>query len=87
MDKLPAVSYIRMVDIWLITVQLIPFIYVITRTACELVKDQELFNHHGRTIAAPEQPKRNEYFKVHHLKIANALTFFGNIYPFLSELK
>ena len=85
MDKLPAVSYIRMVDIWLITVQLIPFIYVITRTAFELVVDQERYNHHGRSMEVPKQPKKNGFFKAPHTKMANALTFYGNIYHFLLD--
>ena len=48
MDKLPPVSYVRMVDIWLITVQLIPFILVIIITAIEIVVDADVINHHGR---------------------------------------
>ena len=48
MDKLPPVSYIRLVDIWLITVQLIPFLFVISRTLLELFTEQEEINHHGK---------------------------------------
>ena len=48
MDKLPPVSYVRMVDIWLITVQLIPFILVLILTASELLNDADHINHHGR---------------------------------------
>ena len=47
MDKLPPVSYIRMVDIWLITVQLVPFVLVVITTAKELYIDAGLTNHHG----------------------------------------
>ena len=50
MDKLPPVSYIRMVDIWLITVQLIPFILVILRTAMEIFCEAQFINHHGRNV-------------------------------------
>ena len=47
MDKLPTVSYIRMVDIWLITVQLLPFIFVVITTVEELLTDSTSTNHHG----------------------------------------
>ena len=47
MDKLPTVSYIRMVDIWLITVQLLPFIFVVMTTVEELLTDSSITNHHG----------------------------------------
>ena len=47
MDKLPPVSYIRMVDIWLITVQLLPFIFVVMTTVEELLTDSTSTNHHG----------------------------------------
>ena len=49
MDKLPPVSYIRMVDIWLISVQLVPFVYVILLNALELNADTVRINHHGMT--------------------------------------
>ena len=34
MEKLPATSYVRMVDIWLIFVQLMPFIEVLYSCTC-----------------------------------------------------
>ena len=48
MEKLPSTSYIRLVDIWLITGQLVPFIEVILSTAIELKRDGlTTINHHG----------------------------------------
>ena len=47
MEKLPPTSYVRMVDIWLIIGQLIPFIEVIILTMRELIIDQNTVNHHG----------------------------------------
>ena len=47
MEKLPPTSYIRMVDIWLIFGQLIPFIEVALLTVMESLNDQEEINHHG----------------------------------------
>ena len=47
MEKLPPTSYVRMVDIWLIFGQLIPFVEVILVTIRELYDDSEFVNHHG----------------------------------------
>ena len=48
MEKLPPASYVRLVDIWLICCQLIPFIEVILLTLRELYNEEEEINHHGR---------------------------------------
>ena len=48
MDSLPPTSYVRMVDIWLIVCQVIPFLEVIILTTKEYYFDQEIINHHGR---------------------------------------
>ena len=48
MEKLPSTSYVRLVDIWLICGQLIPFIEVILLTLMELYnEDDGVINHHG----------------------------------------
>ena len=47
MEKLPPTSYVRMVDIWLICGQLIPFCEVIILTLLELYTDSDMVNHHG----------------------------------------
>ena len=47
MEKLPPTSYIRMVDIWLIFGQLIPFIEVALLTIMEQLNDPDEINHHG----------------------------------------
>ena len=48
MEKLPPASYVRLVDIWLICGQLIPFIEVILLTLREFYnEDDENINHHG----------------------------------------
>ena len=48
MEKLPSTSYVRLVDIWLICGQLIPFIEVILLTLRELYNEEDEINHHGR---------------------------------------
>jgi hypothetical protein len=47
MEKLPSTSYVRLVDIWLICGQLIPFIEVILLTVRELYNEDYETNHHG----------------------------------------
>ena len=47
MEKLPSTSYVRLVDIWLICGQLIPFIEVILLTLRELYNEDDEINHHG----------------------------------------
>ena len=55
MEKLPPTSYIRMVDIWLIFAQLIPFIEVIFLTLLELYNNSGVTNHHGFERSVPRQ--------------------------------
>ena len=47
MEKMPSTSYVRLVDIWLICGQLIPFIEVILLTLMELYNEVDVINHHG----------------------------------------
>ena len=48
MEKLPSTSYLRMVDIWLITTQLVPFLGVVIVTFSDLFEDHDsIINHHG----------------------------------------
>ena len=48
MEKLPPTSYVRLVDIWLINGQLVPFLEVILLTVLELNRDEtSAINHHG----------------------------------------
>ena len=58
MEKLPTTSYMRLVDIWLILGQLIPFIEVILLTLRELYNEEEdVINHHGhaRSVGSNSQ--------------------------------
>ena len=48
MEKLPPTSYVRMVDIWLIFGQLIPFLEVALLTMMEYYNETEAVNHHGQ---------------------------------------
>ena len=72
MDKLPPVSYIRSVDIWLISVQLIPFVFVIIRTLQELYGESDIINHHGKTRDVkeflPTEKKANDIKKGKNIK-------------------
>ena len=53
MDKLPPTAYVKMIDIWLIGGQLIPFIEVVLLTIIEMLRDGngsgvQTINHHGQ---------------------------------------
>ena len=50
MEKLPSTSYLRLVDIWLITTQLVPFLLVALITAIEIFREDNNneINHHGK---------------------------------------
>ena len=51
MTKLPTTSFMRMVDIWLITAQLVLFVEVILLTILELYNEEtDVINHHGRDL-------------------------------------
>ena len=48
MEKLPPTSYVRLVDIWLINGQLVPFLEVILLTVVEPKREgTSAINHHG----------------------------------------
>ena len=63
MAKLPATSYVRMVDIWLIFTQLYPFLEVVLYTIIELYNEEEVTNHHGFKKDIPEEQRQG----VHHV--------------------
>ena len=64
MDKLPPTAYVKMVDVWLIFGQLIPFIETVILTAMESLRDNDgsgnptVINHHGtqRVVMDDETP-------------------------------
>ena len=58
MAKLPATSYVRMVDIWLIFTQLYPFLEVVLYTIIELYNEEEVTNHHGFKRDIPDKQRQ-----------------------------
>ena len=51
-QSLPPTAYIKMVDIWLIFAQLVPFLEVLLHSWMDMLRvdeDREI-NHHGKTI-------------------------------------
>ena len=79
MAKLPATSYVRMVDIWLTFTQLYPFLEVILYTIIELYNEEEETNHHGFKRAIPETQRQKGKWKMenylHSLFIYNNICF------------
>ena len=47
MEKLPSTAYVKMVDIWLIFGQLVPFLEVCLLTVKESYRSSDMINHHG----------------------------------------
>ena len=70
MEKLPSTAYVKMVDIWLIFGQLIPFIEVCLLTVMESFREgdgkHQIINHHGRPreVLIPEKESRMNKNKV-----------------------
>ena len=52
MDKLPSTAYIKMIDVWLIFGQLIPFARVVITTMMEQLRNgsDRMVNHHGTAM-------------------------------------
>ena len=65
MDRLPATAYIKMIDIWLIYGQLIPFTEVVLCTIIEYHRDGDedgtrTINHHGQERVVQVAPSTND---------------------------
>ena len=61
MDKLPSTAYIKMVDLWLLFGQLVPFIEVLLQTIMESYRERDadgnrVINHHGRERVVSVSP-------------------------------
>ena len=69
MKKLPPTSYVRLVNIWLICGQLIPFIEVILITLRELYNEEDNeINHHGVVRRVPFIPQVSFLFLAQQVK-------------------
>ena len=66
MEKLPPASYVRLVDIWLICGQLIPFMEVILLTLIELYNEEDEINHHGSVRNVCSTSKVSSQFLVNN---------------------
>ena len=60
-QSLPPTAYVKMIDVWLIFSQLIPFAEVILHTYMDCLRENENreINHHGQTIAVSEKNDDN----------------------------
>jgi len=76
MAKLPATSYVRMVDIWLIFTQLYPFLEVVLNTIIELYNDEEVTNHHGFKRDIPDEQRQGVYISMYNVDIQYKLNIF-----------
>ena len=55
-QSLPPTAYIKMIDVWLIFAQLIPFVEVLLHSWMDLLRvdDDREINHHGKAIKAED---------------------------------
>ena len=68
-QSLPPTAYVKMIDIWLIFAQMIPFVEVLLHSWMDLhrvTEDREI-NHHGTTIKLEDQIQQGS--KVHYLTV------------------
>ena len=51
-SSLPQTAYVKMVDVWLIFAQVVPFFYVLLHTLIDWMRPEEgrEVNHHGKSI-------------------------------------
>ena len=65
-NSLPQTAYVKMVDVWLIFAQVVPWIYVLLHTLIDWVRPKEGrdINHHGKSIAVgPAMPVEEVSFR------------------------
>ena len=70
MESLPSTSDIRMIDIWLILCQLLPFIEVVLLTAMEFFREPEMTGKEQMDENTAKEISRNEHY-------INVLKFVG----------
>ena len=51
--SLPPTAYVKMIDVWLIFAQMVPFLEVLLHTFLDYIREGGMreINHHGRTIS------------------------------------
>ena len=61
-SSLPTTAYVKMIDIWLIFAQLIPFFEVLLHTFIDKMRDEDdkEINHHGTAIKVAPEPDSEE---------------------------
>ena len=56
-QSLPPTAYVKMIDIWLIFAQMIPFLEVLLHSYMDMhrVSEEREINHHGKTIKVEDE--------------------------------
>jgi hypothetical protein len=71
-QSLPPTAYVKMIDVWLIFTQMIPFMEVLLHTWMDshrVSEDREI-NHHGKTLTVGDDEVAND--EVKYLKLSKA---------------
>ena len=60
MDRLASTAYVKMIDVWLIFAQMVPFVEVLLHSWMDLHRssDDREINHHGTTIKLEDESKK-----------------------------
>ena len=87
MEKLPPTSYVRLVDIWLICGQLIPFIEVILLTLKEVYNvEVDEVHHHGHARKVGLVPQVSSQVLANIMQLQGLQSWFHEIYCISVEL-
>ena len=79
MESLPSTSAIRMIDVWLILAQLLPFIEVVLLTAKEYFRETEMIDKEKMDENQEKEMSRNERYII-GLKFVGKQSFFQMFY-------
>ena len=73
LGSLPATAYVKMIDLWLIFAQSIPFFEVLLHTSMDMMRNdgEREINHHGTTITVGEAEDTNDKMVGETLKPTN----------------
>ena len=74
-DSLPRTSYVKLIDIWLITNLLVPFIDVLLHTTIDSLRTQ--FSQVGPDMKVRQRGTNNEVMRNNRLKVLRILISVG----------
>ena len=76
-QSLPPTAYVKMIDVWLIFAQMVPFMEVLLHSWMDLhrVNEDREVNHHGKTVTIGDQISKDVSLKIFSLNSFNLAYF------------